>query len=80
MGFTPTSLLEAIQTFDVEAFAAIIWLDRKQNERALRWQTVRAELSRHEPEIKFVDILVEGESVGDEDEPEEEPDPTTSGS
>ena len=30
LGFTPTTLLDAVQSYDIEAFGAIIWLERKQ--------------------------------------------------
>lgn len=81
--FTPISLLEAAQTFDLEAFGAIIWLERKQTERALGWQEVRRQLEHDECDFEPVDLIVNGNSItGAEDEsPEEaEPDPTPASS
>jgi hypothetical protein len=52
--FTSMSLLEAWMGGDVEAVGAIIWLERRQSERTLRWPTVRAELERDECEFEAV--------------------------
>lgn len=74
--FTPMSLLRAVQEFDLEAFGAIIWLERKQLERKLGWPEVRRELERGDCDFEPVDAIVDGVStVGDDESLSEEPKP-----
>jgi len=70
--FTPLTLSNAMGEFDVEAFAAIIWLERRQHERSLSWASVRSQLQKNLLDFEIVDLRV--------DEDEEEPDPTDAGS
>ncbi len=83
--FTPYSLMDAMLAFDVEAYGAVIWLERKQRERALRWPIVMRDLEREDFEFEAIDAVVDGEAIiGEEKEelvPAEEPelDPTTAG-
>jgi hypothetical protein len=81
LGFTPTTLVEAMRDYDLEAFGAIIWLERKQRERMLRWVEIRRELERNDVDLEAVDVIVDGVStLADYPEPEPEPDPTQAGS
>jgi hypothetical protein len=78
LGFTPLTLMSAAQTYDLEAFGAIMWLERRQRERTLRWPEVRRDLERVDVDFELIDFIVDGVSQsGEDDEPEEEPDPTT---
>ena len=82
LAFTPFSLIDAAQSYDLEALGAIIWLERKQLERALRWPEVRRALEHDDVDFEFVDAIVNGEAaVGEEDEAaaEAQADPTTAG-
>jgi hypothetical protein len=88
LGFTPLSLISGIGEFDLEAVGAVIWLERKQGDRKLRWSEVRRELESDEIEFEFLVGLEDGKVIfGDEEEaeaeaahePEEELDPTTPG-
>lgn len=79
LGFTPTTLVDAMHQYDLEAYGAVIWLERKQRERMLRWVEIRRELERNDVDFEAVDVLVDGASVlfdAPEPEPEPEPDPT----
>ena len=75
--FTPMSLLQAVQEFDLEAFGAIIWLERKQRERTLGWPEVRRELERADCDFEPIDMIVDGKpTMGTEEDSEETvPDP-----
>ena len=53
--FTPWTVIEAVQKFDLEAIGALIWLERRQHERMLQWATVQRELERGDTEFEFVD-------------------------
>jgi hypothetical protein len=85
LGFTPRSLLDALDNVDVEAIGALIWLERRQHNRRLPWAEVRRELETAGAELEFepLDVLAEGKSLfgSDEEEAEEdaETDPTTAG-
>lgn len=84
LGFTPVSLLEAVETYDLEAFGAIIWLERKQQERQLRWVEVRRVLEKEDVDFEFVNGYFNGIAVRDEEEvppiASDEPDPTPASS
>lgn len=78
LSFTPVSLLEAMATFDLEAIAALVWLERKQHERGLRWHVVKDELETADIDFNPVDMIIDGRSrMGAPTE--EEPDPTVAG-
>ena len=85
LGFTAGTLIGALGTVDLEAIGAVIWLERKQHERSLRWTDVRGSLERDEYDFEAVDVITDGESMNGEDDdpapPEEdaEPDPTPAG-
>jgi hypothetical protein len=89
LNFTPLSMIEAAGTVDLEAIGAIIWLERKQRERQLRWNTVRQELEHMEdsPEFQIVGVINAGRvEFGEEAEvlgsapPADDEDPTTAAS
>ena len=68
--FTPQTLTFAMRESDVESFAAIIWLERRQTETGLAWASVRSQFEKHVPDFELVDGLVD----------QSEPDPQTAGS
>lgn len=80
LSFTPTSLLDAVQNYDLEALGAIIWLERKQHERTLRWPEVRADLERNDADLEFLNASVDGRFILGEESNEAEPDPTPASS
>lgn len=82
LGFTPKTIIVALEDADVEAVAALIWLERKQRERRLTWAEVRKEMeTADEMEFEVVDFLQDGASLLGEDAPapEDDADPTTAG-
>lgn len=81
--FTPQTLISALGDQDVEAIVALIWLERKQRERALGYRQVMREVSDDPPDVEIVGLVVNGNVIiGDEDDDEddEEERPTTGGS
>ena len=76
LGFTPMTLLSAVSDFDLEAIGGVIWMERKQHEKALRWNDVRRELERDDATFESVGVIVDGVTDMMEDE-EAAPDPTT---
>ena len=80
LNFTPRTLLAAVGDFDVEAVGALIWLERKQRERDLRWRTVAREFETGDWEFDPIRTTIDGEVVFEADDAtsptEEEPDPT----
>ena len=75
LGFTPMTLMDAVGQYDLEGIGALIWLERKQRERSLRWNEIRRELERDDVTFESVGVIVDG--VSDITEDEAEPDPTT---
>ena len=78
-GFTPGTIINACTELDVEAFAAIIWLERRQHDRRLQWATVQRELEVTEVEFELIDSILDGVSTVGEDVEPVEPDPTSAG-
>lgn len=86
-GFTQRSLIDALIAQDVEAIVALIWLERTQRERKLRYLDVFAEVesSDDDDDIEVYQLIVEGRKFGD-DEPDaddtdtDDEDPTTGSS
>jgi hypothetical protein len=77
LGFTPMTLGDAMISADLEAVGALIWLERKQRERDLRWPEVRRLLDREDHSLEVLGAIVDGEVVmGEDDTPGREPDPT----
>jgi hypothetical protein len=69
LGFTPTSIMEAVANFDVEAIAALVWLERRGGNPAAAYQAAVREVSGAD-EFTIIEVIA----------PEDrEPDPTTSG-
>lgn len=70
-GFTQRSLIDALIAQDVEAIVALIWLERTQRERKLRYLDVfqEVESSDDDDDIEVYQLIVEGRKFGD-DEPE----------
>jgi hypothetical protein len=79
LGFTPTTLLESLVGGDLEAVGAMIWLERKQRERMLRWNDVRRELERDEVDFEGVGMIADGQVVAGEEDEVRAADPTTAG-
>lgn len=80
VGFTPVSLGEAIGDFDVEAFAALIYLERKQRERKLTWQQFVRELDDRVPDVDMdaeFDVIVDGVSQVSGEKVDDPEDPTS---
>lgn len=63
LGITPRGLTQAVLDFDVEAIAAVIWLERKQRERRLPFGDVLKELRADEPEFEFDRLIIDGEDT-----------------
>lgn len=83
-GFTQRTLVDALISQDVEAIVALIWLERTQRERRLRYIDVYQEIeaSDTDDDIDIYQLIVEGRKFG-EDEPAGEgdgEDPTTGSS
>lgn len=89
-GFTAYGLLAALEKIDPPAIACILWLERKQRERSLRYVEVSRQIARDleagiDHDFELVDLIVDGEAMtGDGAEPtaeandvEAEADPTT---
>lgn len=71
--FTQRTLITALSDFDLDAITALIWLERKQRERKLRYLDVYQDLqsSDEDAEFELVDIIMNGKSAtgdtGDDD-------------
>lgn len=57
--FTPKTLPEAMAEFDLEAFGAVIWLERRQTERTLSWASVRQQLDKGAFDFEILEVLVD---------------------
>jgi hypothetical protein len=86
-GFTQRTLVDALIAQDVEAIVALIWLERTQRERKLRYIDVFQEIesSDDDDDIEVYQLIVEGRKFGDDepdtdDEDAEGEDPTTGSS
>lgn len=77
---TQKTLLDAIGDADLGAIYALIWLERTQRERNLRYATVVGELSAADDDFRLIRLVVDGQAFGEQEddaEPgEEETDPT----
>jgi hypothetical protein len=65
-GFTQRTLVTALDDLDVEAVAALIWLERVQRERRLSYADVIGELTNADgdpPEFELTDFIVKGKSM-----------------
>jgi hypothetical protein len=83
LGFTPLTLGSAMALVDQEALGAIIWLERKQRERNLRWSEVRRDIENNDYELDYVGTIIDGVGEFDEEDepaPEVEADPTIAAS
>lgn len=87
-GFTQRTLLDALMAQDVEAIVALIWLERVQREKRLRYLDVYQEVesSDDDDDIDVYQLIIDGRKFGD-DEPgddtdadEGDEDPTTGSS
>lgn len=83
-GFTQRTLIDALIAQDVEAIVALIWLERAQRERRLRYIDVYQEIESNDDDddIEIYQLIVEGRKFG-EDEPgdgDTAEDPTTGSS
>lgn len=77
--FTQRTLIAALDQLDLDAFAAVIWLERKQRERKLRYLDVYQELSApdYNTEFEMLDVVLNDRSLsGGTDEADEDGDPT----
>lgn len=83
VSFTPQTLLAAIGNFDMEAVVALVWLERKQRERKLRYHDVYSELQSQETDEDFeiLDLRKGGKSlIGEPDDDQGEDEDPTGGS
>lgn len=85
LGFTQQTVLKGIAELDVEAVAALIWLERKQRERKLNLveviNSMDSDGDEDAPEFQILAMMIDGKSVIiDRDEADaddgDEPDPT----
>lgn len=76
--FTQSTLLKAIGDADLEAIVAVIWMERKQRERKLRYFDVYRELENAEEDEDFeiLQLVVDGRVIIKEDDEDEPEDPT----
>ncbi len=64
--FTQRTLVSALDELDVEAIAALIWLERCQRERRLSYMDVVSEINNAEgdaPEFEVTDLIIKGKSL-----------------
>lgn len=74
LGFTVASLIDALGAVDVTAYGALMWLERRQHDRSLKWATVQRELEQAETDTGFrFKRFLSGSEL-------EEPDPPRAGS
>lgn len=79
LNYTPLTLMTALGDWDLDAIAALVWLERTQRERKLAFRDVRDEVLSGGHEWEPVDVIREGKtSTGEPVEPEA--DPTTGSS
>lgn len=76
--FTQRTLMTAIEALDLDAIAALIWLERTQRERKLPFVDVYQEMQNSDSDFEITDVIVKGRSVygNDVSEIEGEADPT----
>ncbi|MGH3942622.1 MAG: hypothetical protein ACRDTG_29165 [Pseudonocardiaceae bacterium] len=83
VGFTQSTLVKALGDSDLDAVVALVWLERKQRERKLRFVELYHDLQHTEEhqDIEITEIVIAGRSYGDTetDADEEESDPTGGG-
>lgn len=81
-GYTPATLLDGLEEFDLDAIAALVFLHRSQTSRRATFGTTVQDLSKSESEFDLVDVIHDGESLLGDLDGDEEPDedPTSSGS
>lgn len=79
IGFTQRTLLNGIADLDVEAVAALIWLERKQRERKLPLVEVLNGMDtdgdEDAPEFEILTMTIDGKSIivgGDQDDEAED--------
>lgn len=65
LGYNPVTLLDALTEQEIDATAAVIWLERLQRERKLGYREVMRELNEDDREFELVDVRHEGESFLD---------------
>lgn len=81
-GFTQRTLIKALDDMDLDAVVAVIWLERKQRERKLRYVEVYQELQSAESDEDFemLDMILKGRSLSgepaDDEDQGEDGDPT----
>lgn len=80
--FTQRTLVNALSDFDLDAITALIWLERKQRERRLRYLDVYQELqsATSDEEYELIDLVINGKSTAGEPTDEDEPEDPTAGS
>jgi hypothetical protein len=86
-GFAPLSLIVALGQNDQDAALGLIWLDRTQKERSLRWTDAERDFENQQVDIDVIGFTLDGKvEFGDEadvmaatGEKSEEMDPTTAG-
>lgn len=67
-GFTPQTLFEGIGKVDPEAFAAILFLERKQRERKLRYPMFVQEFEEMDDDFELLQITLDGRKLVPDDE------------
>lgn len=82
-GFTQATLMDALGQADTEAVVGLVWLERRQRERKLRYIDVYTEVDQgdSDDEMEILRIVVNGrtyydETTGDDPASGEEEDPT----
>lgn len=73
-GFTQKTLLQALAEVDLDATAALIWLERKQRERKVRIDDVYDAMQSSQDKILITQITIDGKDYldGDSDEDDED--------
>lgn len=67
-GFTPMSLLHALQDYDIDALVCIYWLIRRQSKHSRAFRQIYEQLTALQdrgemPQLELVDIVISGESL-----------------
>lgn len=84
-GFTQSTLVHALGEADLDAVVAVIWLERKQRERKLRYADVYREMEQADDDVDFeiVKLVIDGRVIiddeSDDDESDDDEDPTAGG-
>lgn len=68
--FTQRTLFTALNDYDLDAITALIWLERKQRERSLRYMDVYQELATADDDQDFelLDLVMNGKSLNGDEE------------